>query len=236
MRGKKVIKKRPEICLSLSCGTMEEFERELAQYKNYCQSVEWCVDSMEEEKGYTRETFLSQLRHVKALCAGKKLVVDHKGPQEQSNKIQRWAVGVADIIDIDYNNSQITQLIREAKRKKTKVQISYHCFEGMMSRDAIAEQYLRMEKLGGDILKIACMAKEEIDTHVILEAAAAYSQLRKAKPIIAIAMGEAGQTSRICAGDFGSVTTYACGTNTTAPGQFNARELSKYLDIYYEEK
>lgn len=106
----------------------------------------------------------------------------------------------------------------------------------MMSRDEIAEKFLRLEMTGADILKVACYATKESDTYAMLEGAAAYSQLRKHRPIVAIAMGEEGQTSRVCAGDFGSVISYACGSKPTAPGQFNAKDLSKYLDIYYGEK
>ena len=106
----------------------------------------------------------------------------------------------------------------------------------MPDRNEIAEMFLRLEKTGADILKVACYASEEVDTYSLLEGASAYSQLSGAKPIVAIAMGEEGQVSRICAGDFGSVISYACGSVPTAPGQFNARQLSKYMNKYYKEE
>ena len=145
-------------------------------------------------------------------------------------------MGHVDIIDVDADNPSISQLVREARRKKTKVLVSYHNFDRMMDRNEIAEQFLKMEKSGADILKVACAAEKEEDTYSMLEGAAAYTQLRNHKPIVAIAMGEAGRTSRVCAGDFGSVISYACGSRQTAPGQFNARDLSRYLDTYYGEK
>jgi len=236
MKVRRIEKKRPEICLSLGCKTIEEFETEYVQNKDYCQAVEWCVDRMDDYAEYTEEEFKTVLKEIKKICRAKKLVVSCKGNEDVAADILRWSVGTANIVDIDADNKHIKELLKATRFSKTKVLVSHHRYEGMPSRDEIAEQFIKMEKLGGDILKVACFAKEEIDTHSMLEGAAAYVQLRKPKPIVAIAMGENGQTSRVCAGDFGSVMSYACGSQPTAPGQFNAKELSKYLDVYYGEK
>lgn len=236
-KTKEIIKdknKRPAVCLSLSCKTLEQLEKEIATYKDCCQIVEWCVDSTEGAECYSQVEFTEKLNHVKELCSGKKLIVDYKGDDLVGNRIQRWAMGIADIIDLDADNTEITEMIREAKRNKTKVLISHHEFDGTPERDKIATQFIKMEKLGGDILKVACFAHTEMESYRVLEAAGAYTQLKNHKPIVAIAMGEEGQASRICAGDFGSVITYSCGEVPTAPGQFNARDLTRYLDIYYE--
>ncbi len=229
-------KKRPQICLSLSCNTIEQLKSEIEEYREYCQMVEWCVDKTDGSKDYTEEEFKAILRDIKKLCREKKLIVDYKGDEETGNLIQRWSMGIADIIDVDADNTQIREMIREARRKKTKILVSHHLFDRMPERDEISTQFVKMERTGGDILKIACFAEKESQSYEILEAACAYTQLRNHKPIVAIAMGEEGQASRICAGDFGSVITYSCGTVPTAPGQFNAKDLSKYLDIYYERR
>ena len=227
---------RPEICLSLSCTNIESLKEQIEEYKDCCQIVEWCVDSTLGSDDYTQEEFKTVLTEIKKLCKGKKLIVDYKGNEEVGNRIQRWAMGIADIIDIDADNSRLKEMVKEAKRKRTKTLISYHVFDRMPSRDEIATQFVKMERNGGDILKIACFASKESESYEILEAACSYTQLANHKPIVAIAMGEEGQASRICAGDFGSVIAYACGSTPTAPGQFNARDLSRYLDIYYERR
>ncbi|MDD6881119.1 MAG: type I 3-dehydroquinate dehydratase [Firmicutes bacterium] len=227
---------RPKICLSLNCRTIEDLIEELEEFKEYAEVIEWCVDKTEGADQYSEEEFAHKLLMVKSFCDRKPLIIDYKGDEEIGNRIQRWAMGRADIIDIDADNTQIHQMIKEAKKKKTKTLISYHVFDHMMSKDEIATQLLRMEKTKGDILKVACFAEKEIDTYEVLEAASAYTKLSKHKPIVAIAMGEEGQVSRICAGEFGSIMTYACGKEATAPGQFNARDLSRYLDKYYKGK
>ena len=235
-RAKKVTTKRPRICLSLNCKTVEDVIEEIEEFIQYADLVEWCVDETEGSENYTKEEFVHKLLMIKSFCQNKPLIIDYKKDEEIGNKIQRWAMGYADIIDIDADNSEVLKLVKEARRKKTKTLISHHVFEGMPPKDEIATQFVRMERTKGDILKIACYAETEIDTYAVLEAANAYTQLKEHKPIIAIAMGEEGQASRICAGEFGSCISYSCGSKPTAPGQFNARDLKKYLDTYYEGK
>lgn len=226
--------KRPNICLSLNCKTMEELKEEILKYRDYCEMIEWCVDMTEGSKDYTKEEYVAKLKEVKALAKGHKLVVDYKETLEDGNRIQRWSMGIADIIDVDFDNPDILSLVKEAHKKRTMVLTSHHEFDGMPEVEDLEMQYLKMEKTGADILKIACYANEEGDTYKILEAAGGYTQLRKHKPVVAIAMGPEGQASRICAGDFGSVISYSCGSVPTAPGQFNAKDLSGYMDTYYK--
>lgn len=236
MKVRRIEKKRPAVCLSLACKTVDELKEEFAQNKNYCQMVEWCIEKTEGSENYSEEEFKAILKDIKKMCGLKKLIVSYKGDVSVGGRILAWSVGIANIIDVDADNPCLPAVVKATRFSRSKVLISHHRYDEMPSRDDIAEQFIKMEKLGGDILKIACFAKEEIDTHQMLEGAAAYVQLRKAKPIVAIAMGENGQTSRVCAGDFGSVISYAYGSEPTAPGQFSAKDLSKYLDVYYGEK
>lgn len=228
--------KRPEICLSLACENMTQIRNEIERYGDYCGIIEWCVDAFDGASELTQEDFSMLLREIKTLRRGKKLIVDYKGDAEVTDRILQWAIGLADMIDVDADNPHVTRLVRRARRKGTKTIISHHDFEKMPSRDEIATQYITMEKTGGDILKIAAMVSCEQDTYSILEGAAAYCQLKYHQPIVAIAMGEEGQVSRICAGDFGAVMSYACGSRPTAPGQLNAKKLSEYMNRYYSKE
>ncbi len=229
-------RKRPDICLSLPNDTLEGIAMEIREFGEDCQIVEWCVDGFLGVESLTREDFVEKLMQVKKMAQGKKLIVDFKGDEVTGNRILRWSMELADMVDIDINNGQIERLIREAKRKHTKVILSYHNFENMLTKEEISETFLRLERKGGDILKVACFAKDEMDTYCLLEGSAHYTQLTRHKPIVAIAMGEEGQVSRICAGDFGSVMSYASGSQPTAPGQFNVKQLKKYMDKYYKDK
>lgn len=244
MKFRKPKTKRPKICLSLSCKDLLEVKHEIAEFGQYAQIIEWCADKMEGAANYTKEGFIADAKEVKKLCGRKTLSIDYKAAdgettqeaQKKASQVMMWALEACDMIDIDAYNPDLKSLVKAAKRKRVKTEVSYHEFECMPDRNQIAEMFLKLEKTGADILKVACFASEEMDTYSILEGAAAYSQLKGAKPIVAIAMGQEGQVSRICAGDFGSVISYACGSVPTAPGQFNARQLSKYMDKYYEEE
>ncbi len=178
--------------------------------------------------------FVTFLKTVRNLVAGKTLIVTFHGNESVGNRILRWSLGIANFIDVSYVNSDRNSLIRMARRKGTDIILSCHNYEKMPSKGDIVEMLLRMELLDCELLKIACKANVEDDMYELLEACGTYSMLNKAKPIIAVAMGEAGQSSRICAGDFGSVISFGCGSKPTAPGQIDCKTLTEYMDRYYK--
>lgn len=229
-------KKRPNICLSLPCESIEEIEYEIREHGELAQMIEWRADAYPGISEMEKDEYISLAKTVKKLCGNRKLIVDCGRDDNLSSRIIRWSIGISDMVSMDFSNPQISRIIREAHRKKTEVIASYHDFERMPARDEIAETLLRMEKLGADILKVACIANTENDMYSVLEAASVYSQLKGAKRIVAIAMGEEGQVSRICGGDFGSYISYAAGSKATAPGQFTVEKLSHYMDNYYKTK
>ena len=112
--------KRPNICLSLNCKTMEELKEEILKYRDYCEMIEWCVDMTEGSKDYTKEEYVEKLKEVKALAKGHKLVVDYKETLEDGNRIQRWSMGIADIIDVDFDNPPTE---RQIKKKLTSSEV-----------------------------------------------------------------------------------------------------------------
>lgn len=227
--------KRPKICLSLNCKNLEEIKAELDKYISYSDIIELCADKLEGIETMDKEEYLKLLFKVRFYTMSRRLIVDYKGDEEVKNRILRWSMGVANYIDVDYNDSIRDDLISEAKHRMTKVILSFHNFERMLDSEEVVVQYLRMEKTKADVLKIACMTNKKEDIYEILNGAKKYSSLRQARSIVAIAMGKLGEESRICMGDFGSRITYACGSKETAPGQFDAQTLNGYLNKYYED-
>lgn len=233
---KKITKKRPEICLSLSGHNLDEIAEELETGEDCFSLVEWRADMFDGIGELSKEDFQDKLKTVKRMSGARRLIVCYKGDGVTSDRVVRWSFGIADIVDIDFEDPKTDRLIREAHRRRTKVIVSYHDDEKMPSKGEIAELYLRMEKTGADYLKLAATANTETDTYELLEGAAAYMQLKKPSPIIAVAMGEEGQVSRICAGDFGSRISYGSGKQPTAAGQIDVCRLAKYMDAYYKDK
>ena len=235
-KAKEVKNTRPDICLSLDCDNMEELKAEIEKYKDYCRYVEWQMDKVAEKPFFNKEFFIGAIWEIKRQFPGKKIMISYRGAGPKGSRILNWAINCADMVCIKYNDPTVRELIRSARIKGTPSIVSFRSFNKMPSREDLATIYVKMERLGGDILELACFAENEVQTYAILQAAESYQQLRNHKPLIVVAMGEEGQASRVCAGDFGSIITYACGSQPTAPGQINARDLSKYLDIYYERK
>ena len=104
--AKKTKKRRPEICLSLNCSSVAEVAAEIAEYRDYCEIIEWCADKMEGAENYSKEAFLIDAEQIKKLCGKKKLIIDYKGEEIMTNKVMRWAMDMADIIDIDADNPE----------------------------------------------------------------------------------------------------------------------------------
>ena len=230
----KEVKRRPQICLVLNCRTPEEFKAEIEAYGESCQAVEWYADKNAGFENYSSEEFVQLLKLAKTMCRGRTFFFGYQGEEEEKNRLLRLAMGVADYIDLDWKNSEMKHLIKEAHRRRTKVLLTYHEMERIMDREDISTEFVKMETSKADMLAIISFANTEADAYAILEGAHAYNQLKGHLPFLAIAMGEEGQASRICGGDFGSVMTYACGSRVTAPGQFNAHDLKRYMDKYYK--
>ncbi len=227
---------RPDICLSLDCDNMDELKDEIEKYKDYCRYIEWQMDKIAEKSFFNKEFFIGAVWEIKHCFPGKKIMISYRGSGSKGSRILDWAIDCADLVSVKYNDPTVRELLRSARMKGTTTIVSFRSFNKMPSREDLATIYVKMERLGGDILELACFAESEVQTYAILQAAESYEQLRNHKPLIVVAMGQEGQASRVCAGDFGSIITYACGSNPTAPGQINAKDLSKYLDIYYERK
>ena len=229
-------KVRPDICLSVGCDDPAGLKAEIEKYSDCFRYIDWQVDKAGDKEWLNRETFTAVIRDIKASFPGKKLMISYRAKGTKGSRILSWAIGHADMISIRYDDPTMRELLRSARLKGTTSIISFRSFNKMPSSDELATAFIKMERLGADILEIACLAETEEQTYTLLQASGSYTQLRNHKPVIAVAMGEEGQASRICAGDFGSVITYGCGEAPTAPGQFNVRDLKKYLDTYYESR
>jgi 3-dehydroquinate dehydratase/shikimate dehydrogenase len=117
------------------------------------------------------------------------------------------------------------------RRRESSVIVSYHAPPG--ARFSVAPLYRRMRGTGADILKFAFVARDAWENRI------AFDFLRRAERdrqrAIAVAMGEAGEPSRVLYRVFGGWGTYAAPESgrAAAPGQLTARVLS---DLYRTER
>ncbi|MEW6509458.1 MAG: type I 3-dehydroquinate dehydratase [Bacteroidota bacterium] len=131
----------------------------------------------------------------------------------------------AEYVDLEFGVSRafITQFLK--RRRETQVILSHHLRPG----DPIAPErtYRRMRRAGADIVKFAFPATDAWQNRFAFDFLA--SAKRDNARAVAIAMGEAGEPSRILYRVAGGWATYA-GTEdgkTAAPGQIPARLLKE---------
>ncbi|HIC89802.1 MAG TPA: type I 3-dehydroquinate dehydratase [Anaerolineae bacterium] len=130
---------------------------------------------------------------------------------------QAMALG-AEHVDIEWDS---VEGMAGRDRGATRLIVSQHDFTGMPVD--LPERARRLATLGGDIVKVAGMARQLLDTVPVLETLAQAKQ-----PTIAMAMGEAGVLSRLlalrypaCYLSYGALTT----GQSTAPGQLSVEAM-----------
>jgi 3-dehydroquinate dehydratase/shikimate dehydrogenase len=107
--------------------------------------------------------------------------------------------------------------MRALRRAGTRVMISFHDFRAT-PRDLRAV-VRRLDRAGGDAIKIAAEARSLGDSTRVLATA------RARRNVVAVPMGEIGLPARILALRNGSALAYAAVSKATAPGQLTVREM-----------
>lgn len=139
--------------------------------------------------------------------------------------------GLVDAVDYEINFIEGTcdSMIDYAKGKGVRVLLSNHDFEKTPESSEILETFNRMRESGGDILKVAYMPNNPEDVEVIRRSGLVASVTYSDTPIVAIAMGELGISSRRDPERFGSSMTFAKVGEASAPGQIDIEKLREYL-------
>ena len=116
-----------------------------------------------------------------------------------------------------------------------KVICSYHEFDRMLAPEEILDKIHIMQAAGADVFKIAAMAVTKEDAESLLKTTAFLHQ-HSIGPLVMMAMGEWGKTTRVAAGRYGSCITFAAGQEASAPGQVDAFTMLKWLNDSYGEE
>ena len=136
----------------------------------------------------------------------------------------------ADAIDVEIESkAEMNELLGKARAKGAKIILSYHDFTGIPRPDKLASLLKSFEGMGGDILKIAGMAKTYEDVTRIFSLSMALAGTQR----IVIGMGEAGRISRVAGFLYGSCITYGFMNTPTAPGQLSVEELIDSCALFY---
>ena len=138
-----------------------------------------------------------------------------------------WGVPVA--IDVEIDRAESGSLIASARQAGVPVVASHHKFAATDSVERLLKTFAAMSESGADVAKVAMMPQTPADVLRLLEATAA-ADASLPVPVLGIAMGLLGRTSRIMGADFGSCATFAQIGRASAPGQIEASVLAEILD------
>ena len=138
--------------------------------------------------------------------------------------------GMVDFVDVEVlrGNKKAAKLISEIQAEGVRAIASSHDFTQVPEDEVLLERLKALLASGADILKMAVMPSSLSDTHRFMEVIREFSK-DCLVPIIAMAMGEMGQESRIYGERFGSCLTFGIVGASSAPGQLPVGELKEKL-------
>jgi len=210
------------IILSITGPSMETALRQVKAGSRYADILEFRLDMIGNVE-LTR-LFSSTRRPKIVTCRPTWEGGLFAGPESDRMEILEAASLLgAEYADIEYGAGPTAIRGFMLRRRETRVIVSKHSIS--QSRFHVPTVYRQLHATGADVVKFAYMAEDAADIgHAFEFLALARGDRRKA---IAIAMGEAGEASRILYRCFGGWATYASiGVGEgAAPGQVPARDL-----------
>jgi 3-dehydroquinate dehydratase/shikimate dehydrogenase len=219
------------ICLSVQATSVQELLEQIDLHEGEASMVELRIDALHEVK----EELLASLMRV--LHERDQRVIwtvrwrEEKGyflghEDERLALLQMGDRLGADYVDVELRSS----LLERLSLAQSKKIVSHHRFDACPS-EAESEELLKELKLAKpDVAKVAFATKNTAECLAIMRLYQEYDG-----SLVAIAMGEFGEASRLFGAFLGMPWTYAAadGFGGTAPGQYSVGEL---LDLYRYEK
>lgn len=221
------------ICTTIQNRTLEEIMNLLETSEPRIQMAEIRLDRCQLTIEEIEYLFSSSDTPLVATC---RVVDDGNGTWEEAEEKLTAAVEAgAAFLDLEIEApKEIGKRLRRACTEYGTTMIrSSHFFAGTPSDDVLRGTVERCRKFGGEIVKIAAMAKSEEDVARVLalysSIASTNSVAETQRPVelVAFSMGEIGKVSRLECLKLGSPFTYAAlnGNEAAAPGQWSYSEM-----------
>jgi 3-dehydroquinate dehydratase/shikimate dehydrogenase len=141
------------------------------------------------------------------------------GLSEQMSRLRQAAEAGCAWCDVEVESAERlgAKALNDLRRAGARVMISFHDFRATpRDLDAVVR---RLERCGGDAIKIAAQARTLADSVKVLATA------RRRGNVVAVPMGEIGFPARVLALRAGSALAYAAANEATAPGQLSLAEM-----------
>lgn len=139
--------------------------------------------------------------------------------------------GEPSLVDIELwiGDDAVRELVDLAHEHGVLAIVSHHDFEGTPSVEEMEKLLWHMVELGADIPKLAVMAQRSQDAHDLMRAThLVYEQANV--PLLTMAMGTAGQTTRLTGEVFGSALTFCALGTPSAPGQVELSDAIRTME------
>ena len=145
----------------------------------------------------------------------------------EARRIERLLQAIelgANMVDVEFRSKNLTNIIPVIKRRVTCI-LSFHDMEKTPPLDDLKAIVRKQIAAGADICKVVTTAVSFEDNITILRLAGEFPDTR----IVAFAMGQAGQTSRILSPLAGGDFTYGSvgEGKASAPGQVTVQQLNE---------
>ena len=221
------------ICTTIQNRTLEEIMNLLETSEPQIQMAEIRLDRCPLSIDEIEYLFSSSDTPLVATC---RVVDDGNGTWEEAEEKLTAAVEAgAAFLDLEIEApKEIGKRLRRACTEYGTTMIrSSHFFTGTPSDEVLRSTVEKCKKFGGEIVKIAAMAKSEEDVARVL---ALYSsvvstnsavEIQRPVELVAFSMGEIGKASRLECLKLGSPFTYAAlnENEAAAPGQWTYSEM-----------
>lgn len=235
----------PKICIPIVGKTKEEISAAAVRLKQAeCDVAEWRADWFVEAFDFTEVTAV--LKELRAILGEMPILVTFRTKNEGGEKEispedyvvfnkKVIATGLADLVDVEIFLAPgvFEKIAGAAKQSGVKVVASNHDFEKTPDETELMRRLLEMEKRGADIAKIAVMPGNKSDVLTLLSATARAAEEIEI-PIVTMSMAGLGLISRLCGEVFGSALTFGTAGMASAPGQMDALELRRILQLIHK--
>ena len=235
---------RPKICAIVIGKTSDEI-LELAEKSNTvdCDMIEFRADHFEDalDLGKTK----SVLRKIRKTT--KKPMIFTFRRKEEGGAVDAPIdyykemltmvadAGLADIIDVEASAvKDDPDFIPSLKEKDVCIILSKHDFTKTPEKNDIIRDFLFMQDMGADIVKMAYMPNSRQDVLNLVIAASEITGDFASCPVVTISMGHLGMVTRLLGEFLESPITFAAISKSSAPGQINVEGLKPILDVIHD--
>ena len=231
---------RPKICIPVMGSTTETLKEAAGHaMKKHPDLIEWRADYFADiENEEVRRQAFDELREILGEVPLLFTIRTRREGGEADLSADQYLKVVsdairdekADLVDVEISHGDdiAFMLISLAHEFGIKTIASSH---ETPKKEQIIMTLCKMQELEADIPKMAVMPQRERDVLVLLDATLSMKELHAQTPVITMAMGRNGVVSRLSGEVFGSAVTFGTAGAQSAPGQIDAEELRKILEL-----